>query len=729
MDGFSPYSHLGWNPTFRPPSGYNIPMLGENQQAVDEEPENFEEPDFEESPDGMDWNLISKCSPESIVENNDVDRLEEIVKAFTKAKFSSADSKIIPNPLGQKLLRLLQISITYLLDCQKQLQQELHLADAREDTANAKVSKYSTVIKELKGKLNQNNEVEKCIVCGKRYKNIAYLDSHMERRHNALLPAWKSLRCGEIHGLKDIIGELENLRNVIAQTRKEAAILRRQKKEEPKEMKLPPEQIELINQLKNNQQVLIERTKQRNNEQDQMQAEIRQQLDEAVAALKKSHEKWLSSTMEREPKYNIIINQPSSLMNNANNNSQSNFLNSSAQKDTVVQDLNYLLNSVKIPDKENLPSKQPKLEEQSINDESLTLKQMIKRMDEHADLVNTIEPPPPDTQPPPRVVFLPGERIKVKAKQFVERETEIDEAVRDLKMPSYKKQVNEELTKTLEELKKGRAVPQLSIPYVRSKLQEDTNVYIALFDKLLFEVRRSAPIDEIDRSKLFCDREVKFPLVPPIEENVKGKQTYQIAKERPVEPAPVSQEAINAARKKLPYEQRIRPNRANLLPDDSDIETVSMKEEESAHSIGFTDDPYMFGRKKKPQDVLEISLSSSSTSSKKKKVEKSSSEKIDFGSPVSSEDEKSMSEKSDKPVKNVISASTADLQELNDPVLEMLKSSDSEPPSPKPTKSTVVTSKVNLAESDKSKTKGEDLFGTSVSEVGSSSTIHSDDDF
>lgn len=715
MDGYSPYSHIGWNPAYRPPSGYNIPMINEKQPPPQEEPQNIQEPEIEESADGMDWNLIAECSPESIVENNDIDRLEEIVKAFTKAKFSTAESKIIPNPLGIKLLRLLQISITYLLDCQKQLQQELKSSDLREDTANAKISKYSTMVKELKGKLNQNAEVEKCIVCGKRYKNMAYLDSHMERRHNALLPAWKSLRCGEIHGLKDIIGELENLRNVIAQTRREAAILRKKKTDEPKEVKLPQEQIELINQLKNNQQVLIEHTKQRNTEQDQLQAEIRQQLDEAVAALKKSHEKWLSSTMEKEQKYNIIVNQPPVITT-----SQQNLLSPASTKETVVQDLNYLLNTVKIPEKESLPSKQPQLDEKSINDEDLTVQQMSKRMDEHADLVNTIEPPPPNQEPPPRVVFLPGEHIRVKAKKFLERDFSIDETEKDFKMPNYKKQVNEDLTKQLEELRRSRAVPQLSIPYVRKKLTENSNVYIALFDRLLFEVRRSAPLEEVDQSKLFIERDVKFPMVPPIEENMKGKPARQIAKETPVEKNVVPQDVLNTARKKLPYEQRIRPNRANLLPDDSDIETISMPEEESGHSIGFTDDPYMFNRKKRKDDFLDVS--SSSTSASKSKNKEKSSEKIDFASSSSDEDSQD-----NVPVKRpVIAATTADMNDLNVPVLDLLKDSDTEIPLQEDTiKSTVNTATINLAETDKNKPE-DNLFGESVSEVASYS---SKDDF
>ena len=732
----SPYSHIGWDPLYRPPTGFNIPMLHTESEEPTFEEEEKKENDFPETEDGMQWKLIAESSPEDIAQNNDIDKLEEIVKSFVNAKFSKTDSKILPSPLSQKLFRILQIAVAYLLDCQKQLSSEINDDETEIETLKAKNKKYKNIIVMLKEK-QQKPDVEKCIVCGRKFKNVSYLDSHMERRHNALLPAWKSLRCGEIHGLQDIIGEIENLRKVIAQTRKETAMARKMQEQQPKAVQIPKEQLELMNNLRNNQEVLIEKTKAKNDDQAKLHDDIRAQLDDAIAALRASHEKWITQIKERENN-----KFTPSIFNAATVFAQQQMMQQNAQKQQkqedssvsneeapdphakVIQDLNLLVDTVQIPSKESVV-KDGEKSEVKIDEADLTLQEMVERMNKNAELINTIEgtevakkQDAEDIQ----VLFHPGNRIIARAKMLLESESKYDDEERkDKFITKESEKIKKEVSDEYLRLKNKRMLTNPSIPYARQQLGENNAAYIALFDKLLYEVRRVAPITEAKLDNLFAERDIKFPRVPPLEE-VKGTQTRtyisttknvkDITELSEGERIKKENENIKNGYQNLPYKQKIRPNRAETIPDDSDIETVSWRESSTNDSsISFTEDPLLYIRRKQKLKKTILDIGDSSSSKSEENEEPSKGKKI---TPISSDE----------------------IKELNIDVTEFASDSfDEEPkdddkPEKKHVKQTFIKSPEDpVAYQEAKKNFNKDgIYGDSVEEISSSTVSGIDDD-
>ena len=724
----SPYSNIGFNPVFRPPTGFNIPMLdsSDGEKNISDIQDEKKEEEIPVSEDGFDWKLVVECSPEEIAEKNDIDTLEAIVKSFTKSKFSRTDSKILPTPLSKKLFRILQIAINYLLDCQKQLTNEINDDETQIETLKFKTKKYKNLAKLLKEK-QQKPDSEKCIVCGRKFKNISYLDSHMERRHNALLPAWKSLRCGEIHGLQDIISEIENLRGIIAQTRKETRYARKKRQEQPKPIPMTQEQLELINNLKNNQEVLIAQTKEKDTDQNQFQSDIRKQLDEAIAALRESHEKWITQIKNRETEYSNQILSPSTIfaqqqflmqqqeiLNKRMGLQESESEQEQQQPDPhakIIQDLNLLVDTVQIPPKEE--KKERKESDENAN--NITLQDMLERMGNNADLINTIEGEEVAKKPDEeefKVMFHPGNRLIAKAKAFINREPDYDNRdEKDAFINKEEEKIKKEAEDLMQNLKKKRgAHVTLTSPYLKEQIGEDTPAYSALYDKLLFEVRRMSPISEVDTSHLFNERDVFFPRVPPLDE-VKGLtpriQLVRVGKDgKEIGPSAVpmtdedklkqQRENVEKGYSKVPYAHKVRSNRTERFPDDSDIETVSWHEYSSEHSIPFAEDPLLYVRrqKKAKQKFLSVIDKNESESSKKEEEEK------------------------------IIPLTTDEVKELNIDVVDFATSSSESESDDKPKKEKV-TKSPTPQDKDKEKDQLEidSIFGESVSTISSSPSI------
>ncbi|KAH0786116.1 Zinc finger, C2H2 type family protein [Histomonas meleagridis] len=270
--------------------------------------------------DGVDWSLIASCDPELISESNDIDTLTSVIQTFVKAKFTQTEAQLMPNPLTSKLFHLLQIGIQYLLDCQDQLQSDISSYKKTIQAAKTKIHSLMEAIKRSK-EANLKKErfiesTEKCVICGRRFKNITYLDSHVQRRHSALVPAWRSLRSGELQFMDDITDQIELLRKEIARTNRELlkyATDENKSKHVSHIVSHSNETQQLMNELLKKQEQLFEQTKIQDEKQQNFRREIRNQLDDAVYALQESCSKHAKQMeLENQQKLsneNVEMNQ------------------------------------------------------------------------------------------------------------------------------------------------------------------------------------------------------------------------------------------------------------------------------------------------------------------------------------------------------------------------------------------------------------------------------------
>jgi hypothetical protein len=167
---------------------------------------------------GVDWSLISSVSPEQVCESNDIDTLEAVIATFVRAEFTQTEAQMMPHPQTAKLFRLLQLGMHHLLDCQQQLQTDLAAAEGSAASLRAKVQSVSASLSHARAQVAHSESAEKCLVCGKKFRTIVYLDEHVSRRHAALVPAWRALRSGQVQALDDVMEHIDELRRAVAQT-------------------------------------------------------------------------------------------------------------------------------------------------------------------------------------------------------------------------------------------------------------------------------------------------------------------------------------------------------------------------------------------------------------------------------------------------------------------------------------------------------------------------------
>ena len=603
---------------------------------------------------GVDWSLIASCSPEEVAESNDVETLSAVIETFVRAEWTQTEAQLMPNPLTAKLFRLLQVATHYLLDCQTQLQTDLDASEKAVAMMKAKMKNMAAALARSKDKViqreRQTEQTEKCVVCGRRFKNIVYLDGHMQRRHAGLVPAWRSLRSGQMQGMDEIMDQIEGLRQAVAKTHLEL--------EKRKKIELPPEvshvvaptdqQIKMMNELAQRQEELLEQARMQEEKQQRFRQEIRNQLDEAVLALRQSQKQMLdqSQTIAKIPTMPDLgrtenVELEASLTGRL-------MAQDVRTRANVKFDLNNLVESKPIagaipePPKflqeaGSVPMKVPP----AIDDQALGVTPDVTR----ASAVAAQEPVPAPGSPVRIVVpdadsdddkpirpMEMTEAMKRKMKQdhimSILKEGEEEEEVKEIKPVLTKAQMNELLLRRAEELatrtietdeshkaasilaiteqvlakvdteltrlKALRPYAPLSRDFVNRKMKADTTEYKQSYEAMNLFVASQVPELEDYRAKLFKERDTRFPFLPSIKiPGKKSKAKPEQGQKTPKIPE-LNQAALKAASKKIPYRQRQHFSRPTGLPGDSDVEVVSAFSSEldsSEPSINYLDDP------------------------------------------------------------------------------------------------------------------------------------------
>ncbi|OHT09390.1 hypothetical protein TRFO_21713 [Tritrichomonas foetus] len=143
----------------------------------------------------IDWEAVSSIDPDLIRRTGDLTQLQPFISKFAGANLNAYDSQILPHPLSVRLCAILQVSLQYMSDVQKSLQniieeKDRKIARQQEDYKKLKASyiKADTI---LRKKMRPS---ERCPICLKQYLNYDFLDKHVERRHPEHLEEWLSIR-------------------------------------------------------------------------------------------------------------------------------------------------------------------------------------------------------------------------------------------------------------------------------------------------------------------------------------------------------------------------------------------------------------------------------------------------------------------------------------------------------------------------------------------------------
>ncbi|KAM9327713.1 cilium assembly protein DZIP1-like [Pholidichthys leucotaenia] len=158
--------------------------------------------------ESVDWRRINAMDVDLVMSQLDVDALQEHLSMVT---FCSLDGERCPrcqspvDPALVKLLRLAQLTVEWLLHCQKCLTVNLHAAEERLSSASREKEqlldqqkKQEEKMKVLTTELQQKKKVirtqqsllasrivssQKCPHCKKSFLNSSFLQNHMQRRH------------------------------------------------------------------------------------------------------------------------------------------------------------------------------------------------------------------------------------------------------------------------------------------------------------------------------------------------------------------------------------------------------------------------------------------------------------------------------------------------------------------------------------------------------------------
>lgn len=252
---------------------------------------------------GFNWSIIASCSPEDVAITNDVHTVEAIIHSLINSKFSQTEVQLFPNPITAKFFRLMQIGVKYLVDKNKLFEKSLTDAKVLNDELKIKIRSINEKASNLKAQIDaRNNLSEKCPVCRKIFKNMDFLDKHIQRRHASLVPAWTSLRTGKLNGLEEIDGQLVELRRAISQTKSELLHSRiNQQNNVVHIIDKQDDQLKELIELNEKQNKLIERQKNSERAQVNFRREMRNQLDNAIVALRNSQIKMVQEPIKLPP--------------------------------------------------------------------------------------------------------------------------------------------------------------------------------------------------------------------------------------------------------------------------------------------------------------------------------------------------------------------------------------------------------------------------------------------
>ena len=676
---FSPYApphNFPQPPHLYPPmnpqistANHHIPMIGDEEDNVfpGKFPDQPGLPNIPPTPPstlpqtgGLDWSLVASTDPDTLAKTNDVEALEAIIQSFIKAQFTQTEAQLMPNPLSAKFFRILQISVNYLLDCQAELQnqtQEYHKLAA---TLQAKTKKLSAALSSaqesqevFRGKMENT---QKCIVCSHRFKNMEYLDAHMQRRHAALMPAWRSLRIGEMQGYGEMMDLISDLRQQIARLQAQIA-------EQQVRITEKPSNLSATGVLNAVEEKLLEHRKlekENQERQERAMAEMIHGLYDSVAQLgdsirllsnqpaaiipqyippvqpttQEELEHSLTSTLASlaDPKNHIsfeplepekplsppkfprawLEQEKKDLQKDSSKDLQkdsSKDLQKDSSKD-LQKDSSKDLQKDSSKDLQKEPSTTSQKEKQSskniIEPKRGSDDLIIKRDREHNELLKQID----GAQMPRKLTKKEeDEELLRLARDFLGRSVNLeDNANKAASIIAIKKDVLDNVDIHLDKLKRYRSYAPLTVPFVNKKLTKN-EAHKINHDRLALMIANKIPIDESYYQNLFKEDQPKFPLVPRItyiqEEEAKRipKGTVSTHPQGIIETEEDKRAKLQGIRKKSYLNFYTRGFAKNIgIPGDSDVSSHVLEDSEFESP---SSEPYIveFERKrKKAQD-------------------------------------------------------------------------------------------------------------------------------
>ena len=186
-----------WNQQF-PNSQYNPMDFSYQQQQYYSQLQQQGPPSYLSSTaaeEPLNWELVKSLDPSLLRKNNDLTSLQPFINDYIVADFENCNSRLITHPLLLRLCQVLQYSLFYMSDVQKQLQKKVEM---REKEIKGIKAKYNDLEDKYKKALHivkkRKQEFERCPICRKKYKSLEYLDKHFEKNHPVFNNAWLEIR-------------------------------------------------------------------------------------------------------------------------------------------------------------------------------------------------------------------------------------------------------------------------------------------------------------------------------------------------------------------------------------------------------------------------------------------------------------------------------------------------------------------------------------------------------
>ena len=254
----------------------------------------------------IDWDAVSAIDPDLIRRTGDLTQLQPFISKFVGANMGQYESQVLTHPLAVRLCSILQVSLQYMSDVQKQLDEKVRRLETRLEDKNEEMKKLEVAFTKADELLRRKMQsTEKCPICLKKFKNFDFVDQHFERRHPEHLEEWYSLRNKrpmrnrpqKNSDIDQIVKQIADLQNTIRRDREEKArnlpvIPRAQqtKKQEPKK------QGGLQQEVFKKQQELLKTEQEQEDLEMTHRDDMKSELDAAVDELGMSWTAWKQQT-------------------------------------------------------------------------------------------------------------------------------------------------------------------------------------------------------------------------------------------------------------------------------------------------------------------------------------------------------------------------------------------------------------------------------------------------
>ncbi|KAM9316436.1 LOW QUALITY PROTEIN: cilium assembly protein DZIP1L [Gastrophryne carolinensis] len=223
---------------------------------------------FQPRRDNIDWRRISAIDVEKVARELDISALQESINSIT---FCNLDNERCPycqqpvDPVLLKVLKLAQLTIEYLLQCQEylsstvvQLEERVQEMTNEQQQTKDEMAKLNEEMKKVKDENKRRkkllgtqqmllqagaNNYHKCQQCDKAFMNYSYLQAHLNRRHPEVTEIERQAK-KQVAQMEDGIEELKNkLQKTQAQLEEERETEHRRRMQELEEIHLREETI------------------------------------------------------------------------------------------------------------------------------------------------------------------------------------------------------------------------------------------------------------------------------------------------------------------------------------------------------------------------------------------------------------------------------------------------------------------------------------------------------